>query len=83
MSEGHDNPISSYMTVAQAAKFLGVSTSTLRNWDKQGKVVPSRHPVNGYRLYKKSQLTALLSSVRGANDHDSVDIQITKGGDSS
>jgi DNA (cytosine-5)-methyltransferase 1 len=48
------------MTVSQAAQFLGVSASTLRNWDRAGKLVAIRHPVNGYRLYRKEDLIALL-----------------------
>ena len=49
-----------YLTVSQAAAFLGVSASTLRNWDRLGKVAARRHPVNGYRLYVKADLTRLL-----------------------
>jgi excisionase family DNA binding protein len=49
-----------YMTVRQAAAFLGVSSSTLRNWDKSGKLRAVRHPINRYRLYQKTQLTRLL-----------------------
>ena len=30
-----------YLTVAEAAEFLGVSPWTLRNWDKAGKLSPS------------------------------------------
>lgn len=49
-----------YLTVGEAAETLGVSRSTLRNWDKAGKLKPFRHPMNGYRLYKKSELETLL-----------------------
>lgn len=49
-----------YLTVSQAAAFLGVSPSTLRNWDRLGKVAAHRHPVNGYRLYMQADLAALL-----------------------
>ncbi|MFC1595178.1 helix-turn-helix domain-containing protein [Patescibacteria group bacterium] len=48
-----------YYTIKNAAKFLGVSTVTLRNWDKQGKLVAYRHPMNNYRVYKKDQLDDL------------------------
>lgn len=57
-----------YLTVGEAANFLGVSSSTLRNWDKAGKLVPYRHPINGYRLYRKSDLETLLKNVRQQND---------------
>jgi excisionase family DNA binding protein len=52
-----------YLTIKEAAEFLGVSPSTLRNWDRAGKVRAVRHPVNGYRLYRQEHLKALLESV--------------------
>jgi DNA (cytosine-5)-methyltransferase 1 len=33
-----------------------VSKDTLRRWDKSGKLVPLRHPINDYRVYKLSDL---------------------------
>lgn len=53
-----------YLTVSQAAEFLGVSPSTLRNWDKAGKVKAGRHPVNGYRLYRREELRKLMEQVK-------------------
>jgi excisionase family DNA binding protein len=53
-----------YLTVGEAATTLGVSRSTLRNWDKAGKLKPFRHPVNGYRLYNVRDLKTLLQEVR-------------------
>lgn len=55
-----------YLTVGEAASTLGVSRSTLRNWDKKGKLKPYRHPLNGYRLYNRNELDALLREVRPA-----------------
>jgi excisionase family DNA binding protein len=52
-----------FLTVGEAATTLGVSRSTLRNWDKAGKLKPHRHPVNGYRLYERHELEALLRKV--------------------
>ena len=52
-----------YVTVGEAAGFLGVSASTLRNWDRQGKLKAFRHPVNGYRLYARLDLEHLLERV--------------------
>lgn len=54
------NSLRDYLTVAEAAEELGVSASTLRNWDRSGKLVALRHPMNGYRLYRRSDLAALL-----------------------
>jgi PAS domain S-box-containing protein len=50
------------LTVGQAASYLGVSTATLRNWDRSGKLKPRRHPQNGYRIYLHEDLEAVLRS---------------------
>ena len=57
------NSLADYMTIGEAATFLGVSTTTLRNWDRGGKLVPYRHPLNNYRLYKKIDLEKLINGV--------------------
>jgi len=49
-----------YLTVKEAARYLGVSPATLRNWDRAGKLTPCRHPVNDYRLYRKEDLERIL-----------------------
>lgn len=51
-------------TVSEAAELLGVTTTTLRNWDKLGKLKPSRDPINGYRLYRVEDITRLLQERR-------------------
>jgi len=51
-----------YLTVGEAAEFLGVSPWTLRNWDKSGKLKAARHPVSGYRFYRQEDLEALLQT---------------------
>ncbi len=48
------------MTVTQAAKYIGVTPLTLRNWDKQGKLKAVRNPINGYRVYDKDELDKFL-----------------------
>jgi excisionase family DNA binding protein len=53
-----------YLTISEAAATLGVSCSTLRNWDKTGKLKPYRNPVNGYRLYNRRELETLLQEVQ-------------------
>lgn len=55
--------LSDYLTVGEAATTLGVSRTTLRNWDKSGKLKAYRHPMNGYRLYRKVELENLLQEV--------------------
>jgi len=48
--------------VGEAALILGVTTKTLRNWDRSGKVTARRHPVNGYRIYLLEELEDLINS---------------------
>lgn len=49
-----------YLTVKQAAKFLGVTVMTLHRWDVSGKLKARRHPINNYRIYKRNELGKLL-----------------------
>ena len=53
-----------YFTIKHAAMYLGVSPSTLRNWDRSGKLASHRNPMNGYRLYKKADLKVLLQRIQ-------------------
>lgn len=55
---------SDYLTVAEAAALLGVSPSTLRNWDRSGKLKASRHPLNKYRIYRENDLERVKNSVK-------------------
>src|SRR3954462_14239930 len=50
------------LSISEAADYLGVSSATLRNWDRSGKLKPRRHPQNGYRIYLHEDLEALLRS---------------------
>ncbi len=52
-----------YVQVKEAAELLGVSPMTLRNWDHSGKLVSIRNPMNGYRLYKRSDLEKFLNQI--------------------
>ena len=52
--------LDAYLTIKEAAKFLGVSPNTLRNWGRDGKIVMHRNPINGYRLFKRTELEKLL-----------------------
>ena len=62
-AKGHFD-LKQYVTVGEAAEYLGVSASTLRNWDRDGKLKPYRNPLNGYRLYKKAELDKVLKRVK-------------------
>jgi len=63
-----DRNLRDYLTVSEAAEYLGVSASTLRNWDRAGKVRAIRHPINAYRLYRKEELANLLEKVNDGSD---------------
>lgn len=52
-----------FLRISEAADYLGVSPNTLRNWVNAGKVAACRHPVNGYRLFQKTELDSLLQKV--------------------
>ena len=56
---------SGLMTIAEAAKSLGVTTTTLRNWDRAGKLTAKRHPINRYRLYRAEEIWALKKEIEG------------------
>ena len=61
--------IQDYLKIKAAAAFLGVSVNTLRNWERAGKLATYRHPINGYRLYKKSDLEGLLAAIKRSDQH--------------
>lgn len=56
--------IKDYATIKEAAELLGVDKTTLRRWDKAGKLKPYRHPINSYRLYNKSDLEQILKGIK-------------------
>ena len=55
--------LNEYLTIKEAAEYLGVSPNTLRNWGNAGKVTEHRHPVNHYRLYREADLGKLLQNL--------------------
>jgi len=52
-----------YLTVKQAAEYVGVAPNSLRNWDAAGKIPVYRHPVSNYRLFKVADLKRLLRRI--------------------
>jgi excisionase family DNA binding protein len=50
---------SEWLTLGQAARFLGVAQSTIRNWSDQGRV-PAFYTPGGHRRYRRSVLEAFL-----------------------
>lgn len=55
------NKLSDYLRISEAAGYPGVSPNILRNWQIAGKIAAHRHPVNGYRLFIREELDALLA----------------------
>ena len=53
-----------FLTVKEAAEFLGVSPNTVRNWGREGKIPEHRHPINNYRLYRRQDLESLLKQLQ-------------------
>jgi excisionase family DNA binding protein len=51
------------LTIKAAADVLGVSEQTLRRWDRAGKLRPARHPINGYRLYRRDVINDLRQRI--------------------
>jgi excisionase family DNA binding protein len=48
-----------WLTLGQAAKFLGVAQSTMRKWSDQGRV-PAFYTPGGHRRYRRRDLDAFL-----------------------
>lgn len=55
--------LTDYVKTAEAAEILGVSQNTLRKWASNGDVPMRRNPVNGYRLFKRSDLEKFLRRI--------------------
>ena len=55
--------LTEYVQTAEAAEILGVAQNTLRKWAERGDIPMHRNPVNGYRLFKRSDLEKFLKQV--------------------
>jgi DNA (cytosine-5)-methyltransferase 1 len=58
-----------FLTVKQAAAFLGVAPNTIRNWDRDRRIPVYRHPISNYRLIKKTDLEELLRQIEGSGTY--------------
>lgn len=68
-----------YLTVAEVARLLGITPLTVRNWDKKGKLVAYRHPVNNYRMYKIDDVEKIIHELENGPSRDEpVQIDITE-----
>ena len=50
-----------WLTLGQAAKYLGVAQSTIRKWSDQGRV-PAFYTPGGHRRYRRADLDRFLAS---------------------
>lgn len=64
-----------YVTIKEASKILGVSTLTLRNWDKKSKLAAYRHPINNYRIYRLDELKKFLEGIPNYNKPKKINIK--------
>ena len=53
-----------WLTLGQAAEYLGVAQSTIRKWSDSGRL-PAFYTPGGHRRFRRSDLDAFLSSSRG------------------
>ena len=58
-----------FVTIKQAARFLGVCCNTLQGWDRDNKIPVYRNPISGYRLFKKTDLEDLLRQIEKSGKH--------------
>ena len=57
-----------YISIKEAAKLLGITPLTMRNWDKRGILTAYRNPVNNYRVYKLDQVEMFLRKVENSKN---------------
>jgi len=57
--------LNNYLTSAEAAQCLEISTTTLRSWMFKSGIRVLRHPKYGYYLFTIDDLKAILDSVKG------------------
>lgn len=60
------NDAPDFLTLADAAEYVGVSKDTLRRWDASGKLKPVRRPGSGYRFYRRPDLEPFRLEYRRA-----------------
>lgn len=49
-----------WYTIGEVAHEIEVPATTLRHWEKEGLITPSRNPENGYRQYNREHIQRLL-----------------------
>ena len=61
-----------FFKIGEFANKIGVSPSTLRNWERRGWLVPHHVAPSGYRYYSEEQFKQVTEKklVRGNNSAD-------------
>ena len=57
-----------YYSSKDVTKILGVTAQTLRNWDKEGKLIPSYTKSNGYRYYSEDVILSYTQERKTKKD---------------
>jgi len=60
-------PDKGFYTSTEAARLLGVSSTTLRRWEEEGRITPLR-TIGGDRRYSQKDVQGILTSFRQDND---------------
>ena len=56
-----------YFKIKEVATLFGVTPMTLRNWNKTGKFIASRNPINNYRMYNRIDIENILAQIDFTN----------------
>jgi excisionase family DNA binding protein len=65
---GGGGPAPDWLTLGQAATYLGVAQSTIRKWTDKGRLAAFKTP-GGHRRFRQSDLDAFLGSSSNATKH--------------
>ena len=57
-----------YLSIKEAARIIGVTPLTLRNWDKKGTLTSYRNPLNNYRVYRLDQIEMFLRRIENSKN---------------
>ncbi len=55
--------MSEYLSLSETAELVGKCKETLRRWDNEGILTAVREPVSNYRVYRKSDVYALMGNL--------------------
>src|SRR5215217_2964352 len=56
-----------FLSIAEAARLVGVSPATLRNWERQGHITPTRTP-NSHRRFTLGDVASLRQFQGGSEN---------------